>query len=350
MLVAVLLFPVKADAVSARSCCVLDAVSGRVLFEKEADRRSLIASTTKIMTAVVVLEHCPLHMKYEIPPQAAGIEGSSIYLQAGEVLTVEDLLYGMMLHSGNDAAVALALACSDDLKEFVDLMNLQAQKLGLKHTHFDNPNGLDGDTHYSTAYDLALLTRYALKNGDFVRIVSTKTKTIGCRCLTNHNKLLWMVDGAMGVKTGFTKAAGRILVSAAEQKGRRLIAVTIRDGNDWADHRALYDYGFSCYEEREAVRQGETVGAVSMLDGRTLPVTAGETLTYALRPSEQPEITVTYPMVAYGPGISGEFAGWAVVKIGERQIGRIKLTWGNYREGTLAENYIGPRNYLPTEG
>lgn len=353
VLAAVVLFalPVRAaPTLSARCAILMDGDTGEVLYAQNAGDRSLIASTTKIMTAVVVLEHCPLEMEYEIPPQATGIEGSSIYLQPGEILTVEELLYGMLLHSGNDAAVALALACSDDLWEFVDLMNLKAQKLGLKNTHFDNPNGLDSDTHYSTAYDLATLTRYALQNEDFVRIVSTKTKTIGSRCLTNHNKLLWMVEGAMGVKTGFTKAAGRILVSAAEQKGRRLIAVTIHDGNDWADHKALYDYGFSCYEETEVVKEGDVVGELSLLDGTAVPVSAGETVAYALRPEEKAEILVTYPATAFAPGEPGSFAGWGIVKIGERQIGRISLVWGNGREGKITENHIGSRHYLPAEG
>ena len=151
----------------------MDADTGRVLYAHNIDRRSLIASTTKIMTAVVVLEHCSADTVYTVPAQATNIEGSSIYLKEGEKLTIRELLYGMMLHSGNDAAIALALACSDSVPEFVALMNLKAQKLGLQDTHFDNPNGLDSETHYSTAADLANLTRYALQNNEFVRMVET---------------------------------------------------------------------------------------------------------------------------------------------------------------------------------
>lgn len=236
---------------SARSCILMDAQTGKILYEYNADAKSLIASTTKIMTALVVLEHLPLKMEYIIPPEATEIEGSSMYLKPGECLTVEELLYGLMLQSGNDAAVALALACSDSMDEFVALMNLKAQQLGLLDTHFENPNGLDGKTHYSTARNMAQLARYALENETFLKIVSTKSIRFGERCLTNHNRLLWMCEGCIGVKTGYTRAAGRTLVSAAERNGRRLIVVTLCDGNDWNDHMRLYEFGFSVRKEGE---------------------------------------------------------------------------------------------------
>lgn len=337
---------------SAKSAILMDADTGRILYAKNSDCRSLIASTTKIMTAIVILEHCKLDAEYEIPPQATNIEGSSIYLQAGEHLTIRDLLYGMMLHSGNDAAVALAFACSESVPEFVDLMNLKAQQLGLHQTHFENPNGLDGEAHYSTAADLARMTRYALKNPDFVDIVSTKTIQIGDRSLTNHNKLLWSVDGAIGVKTGYTRAAGRILVSAAERNGRRLIAVTISDNNDWEDHKALYEYGFAQYPERVLISAGEEVGWADCMDGSRAVLTAGEDVSYPAYENENIRVTVQYPKFCIAPGAPGTPAGYGTVTIGDREIGTVTLLWKGREEDdrTDTEDPFRAWNRLPPCG
>ena len=174
MLAVILVFSFSAEAVSAKSAILMDCTSGRILFNKEPDKRSLIASTTKIMTAILVCEQCNVLDRMRIPKEAVGIEGSSMYLQEGEILTIQELLYGMMLHSGNDAAVALALYCGGTLEGFVQMMNDKAKTLGLTNTHFENPNGLDGENHYSSARDLALLTSYAMKNPIFSKIVSTK--------------------------------------------------------------------------------------------------------------------------------------------------------------------------------
>ena len=236
LLAVALLIPVKAEAVSARRAYVLDAVSGRALFARNADERSLIASTTKIMTALIVCEQCNVLDRMRIPKEAVGIEGSSMYLKEGEVLTLQELLYGLMLSSGNDAAVALAIYCGGTVEGFAELMNDKARILGLSGTHFENPNGLDSPGHYSTARDLAVLAAYAMKNPVFYKTVSAKNVKVGERYLTNHNKLLWRLEGADGVKTGFTKAAGRILVSSATRQGRRIIGVTIDAPDDWNDH------------------------------------------------------------------------------------------------------------------
>lgn len=237
--------PAQAPSVSAKSAILYDAPSGRVLWQKNASERSLIASTTKIMTAFLVVQLCPMEGIVTVPNSAVGAEGSSVYLKAGEKLSVRELLYGLMLASGNDAALALAHYTCGSVGGFVRLMNWEAAHLGLHDTRFANPNGLDDENNYSTAFDLARLTAAALQNERFAEIVATRQAEIsGGRFLTNHNKLLWQYDGCIGVKTGFTKAAGRILVSAAERNGRTLIAVTIGDGNDWADHAALLDYGF----------------------------------------------------------------------------------------------------------
>lgn len=337
---------------SAKSAILIDADTGRILYAKNADSKSLIASTTKIMTAIVVLEHCELEETYEIPPAATGMEGSSIYLQAGERLTIRDLLYGMMLQSGNDAAVALALACSDSVSEFVDLLNLKAQQLGLHRTHFENPSGLDGEEHYSTAADLAKMTRYALRHPDFAAIVSTKSIRCGERYFTNHNKLLWSCEGVIGVKTGYTKAAGRILVSAAERNGRRLIAVTINDGSDWQDHKALYDYGFAQYPERVLISAGEDVGWVDCFDGSRAYLIAGEDVSYPAYENENVRVTVQYPKVCFAPGAVGTPAGYGTVTIGDREIGTVTLLWKGREKNdrTDTEDSFRAWNRLPPCG
>lgn len=242
------LLPCRAEAVqlSAAAAILMDADSGEILFEKDAGRCMRIASTTKIMTALVALERAKLTDTITVTASHM-VEGSSMYLKPGETVTVEELLYGLMLCSGNDAALALADCCGG-LDAFVQAMNEKAAALGMKDTSFANPNGLDDENHYSTARDMAVLVAYAAEDPTFRRICSTKTATVGGRSMTNHNKLLRQIEGCIGMKTGYTKAAGRTLVSCAERQGRRLVAVTLCDGNDWADHKTLYEMGFAAYE------------------------------------------------------------------------------------------------------
>ena len=239
------LLPCRAEAVqlSAAAAILMDADSGEILYEKDAARKMRIASTTKIMTALVALTHARLTATITVTNDHM-VEGSSMYLKPGEVVTVEELLYGLLLCSGNDAALALADCCGG-LEAFVAAMNDKAAALGMTGTSFANPNGLDDENHYSTARDMAVLAAYAAKDPTFRRICSTRTATVGGRTMTNHNKLLSQVEGCIGMKTGYTRAAGRTLVSCAERQGRRLVAVTLCDGNDWADHKALYETGFA---------------------------------------------------------------------------------------------------------
>ena len=325
-----LLIPVKAEAVSARRAYVLDAVSGRELFVRNPDERSLIASTTKIMTALIVCEQCNVLDRMRIPKEAVGIEGSSMYLKEGEVLTLQELLYGLMLSSGNDAAVALAIYCGGTVEGFAELMNDKARNLGLTGTHFENPNGLDSPGHYSTARDLAKLAAYAMKNPIFYKTVSAKSVRIGERCLTNHNKLLWKLEGADGVKTGFTKAAGRILVSSATRQGRRIIGVTIDAPDDWNDHCQLLNEGFARYQDRQIVQAGQRVSVQEVLggDARRIEVLAAEDFSYALAAEECPQLVLPGPGFVYAPAVEGAEAGFAYVLINGTVIGKVPVVYG----------------------
>ena len=329
MLAAVLLFPVQAGAISAHKAILLDADTGRALYEKDADSRSLIASTTKIMTALIVCEQCNVLDRMRIPKEAVGIEGSSIYLREGEVLTIQELLYGMMLHSGNDAAVALAIYCGGTVEGFAGLMNDKARQLGLTGTHFENPNGLDSPGHYSTARDLAVLAAYAMENPIFAQTVSTKTVKIGQRSLRNHNKLLWRVEGTDGVKTGFTKAAGRILVSSATRDGRRLICVTLNDGNDWQDHATLLEDGFSRYTLKEILREGDAVGTMEIAGGEAqrVQLLADWDFAYPLAKDERVSMILSGPGFAYAPVVQGQKAGVAYICIGESCVGKVNVVY-----------------------
>lgn len=327
LLTAILLFPVRTQAVSAEKCILLDAQTGRVLYEKNADEQGLIASTTKIMTALIVCEQCNVLDRMRIPKEAVGIEGSSMYLQEGEVLTVQELLYGLMLRSGNDAAVALAIYCGGTVDGFAELMNDKARLLGMTNSHFENPNGLDSPGHYSTARDLAILTAYAMKNPIFAKTVSTKSVTIGSRVLQNHNKLLWQIDGADGVKTGFTKAAGRILVSSAQRNGRRLICVTMNAPDDWNDHRQLLEDGFSRFTPQTLIKQGDCLGTLAVLggDGGRVSLIAAESFTYPLAAGERVSVLLSGGGFAYAPVVQGEDAGCAHVCVDGEPVGKVTL-------------------------
>ena len=330
LIAAVLLLPCRAQAISAQKAILMDAQTGRVIYEKDADSRSLIASTTKIMTALIVCEQCNVLDRVRIPKEAVGIEGSSMYLKEGEVLTIQELLYGLMLHSGNDAAVALAIYCGGTVEGFVELMNDKAYRLGMAGTNFENPNGLDGPQHYSTARDLAVLTAYAMQNPIFAQTVSTKTVRIGQRSLQNHNKLLWRVDGADGVKTGYTKAAGRILVSSAQRDGRRLICVTIDDGNDWADHQLLLEDGFSRYTNQTIVRAGDVLGYRPIMGGEAeeVQLLAAEDFIFPLTAQEQPNVVLSGVEFDYAPVVQGDDAGFAYVMLDENVIGKVRVVYG----------------------
>ena len=324
---ALLLVLPRAGAVSARAAVVIDADTGETLFEQNADSRLPMASTTKIMTALVALGEGDLDRVYTVKPEYAAVEGSSMYLQAGERLSLQDTLYGLMLASGNDAAVAIAGECGG-MTAFVGKMNAKAAELGLTDTHFDNPNGLPSDTHYTTAHELAKITAAALKDPVFRQIVSTKSCTVSGHALSNHNRLLSMYDGAIGVKTGFTRAAGRCLVSAADRNGRTIIAVTLNDPNDWNDHMEMLDAGFAQYSEVTLHKAGDTIANARVFGGDTasVPLAAKNTVTAYLLPGEKEKLQ--REKICYAPVVKTAQAGSVEYRLGDCVLGRDTLVYG----------------------
>ncbi len=242
--------------IAAESASLIDVQSGRVLYERQPDKRMRIASLTKIITAWIAVRSGKLDAIVTASDRAVRQEGSSIYLARGEKQTLRDLTYAMMLRSGNDAATAIAEFLGGSTEKFADIMNAEVRKLGLTHSHFMNPHGLDHDQHYSTAHDMAVITATALKNPTFAAIVSTKYYSIPWqgqkwdRKMKNKNKLLWMLPGASGVKTGYTKKAGRCLASALTRDGRQVALVVLRDGQDWVDSAHLLTYGITAFDRR----------------------------------------------------------------------------------------------------
>ncbi len=328
LLLAALALPMSAEgkappSVSAASALLMEASRGNVIYEKDADRRMSPASTTKIMTALVALELLPADTVITVPPEAVGVEGSSIYLTEGERLTLEQLLYALLLESANDAAVAVAVAAGGSVAAFADAMNRKAGELGLCNTQFQNPHGLDAEGHYTTARELAEIARHALQNELIRQIVSTRKTTIphagndGVRLLVNHNKLLRSYEGAIGVKTGYTKRSGRTLVSAAEREGVRLIAVTLQAPDDWRDHTAMLDYGFSLWEAKELCRENSVCLPLPVVGGEIGSAVVGntESLTVTL-PREHPPVTqvLELPRFLYAPVAAGEAVGAAVFR------------------------------------
>lgn len=312
--------------ISAEAAVLIDADSGRVLYEKNANQEMLIASTTKIMTALVAIESCSLDELVTITKDHM-VEGSSMYLKPGETWRLETLLYGLMLASGNDAALAIADHCGPGQEQFVAKMNQKAAALNLAHTSFANPNGLDADGHYSSAEDMAKLAAHAIKNDAFVRIVSTKHITIDGRTFTNHNKLLAQYPGCIGLKTGYTKAAGRTLVSCAAREDMKLIAVTLKDGNDWSDHAALYDYGFAEYHKEILGRKGECAKVLPVLNGtqKNLSLCYSEDVAYPVHTGETVEMVWEGPDAVCAPIKRGTYAGEIVFLANGTEISRVPM-------------------------
>ena len=324
--------PISAVAVSAGSAIVVEASTGRVVFEKDADSRRPMASTTKIMTAIVALEAGDTARQVSVSGEAVGVEGSSVYLKTGDNLTLDDLVWALMLESANDAAAAIAIEVAGSVEAFAGMMNAKAKELGLTDTHFTNPHGLDDENHYTTARDLAKLAAYALKNQRFREIVSTYKHSISVgnetRYLLNHNKMLKLYDGAIGVKTGYTKRSGRCLVSAAERDGVTLVAVTLDAPDDWNDHRAMLDCGFGTLEARELIKEGESVFILPCIGCEKNEVTLknSEGLTVCV-PKDTPEASrrIELPHYMWAPVYEGQEVGRIVFEAGGAVLGEVPI-------------------------
>ena len=330
-------FPLHAHGVGepelSASCAILvDAGSGRVLMEKNADEERAIASITKLMTALVAAESTSdLDRIVTIQREWTLAEGSSMYLQEGEKLTLRELLYGLLLLSGNDAALAIAGFCAGDAETFVEWMNLRAQELGMEHTHFVNPNGLPAEGHYSSAADMAKLAIVVMERPDLAEIVGTKSITLAGRTMTNHNKLLWRYEGCVGMKTGYTDAAGRTLVSCAERDGQRLIAVTLNAPNDWADHAAMFDYGFSQWPSillASAGRDFRTLPVTGSLV-RFVPVQLERDVHYPLAADERVTAKIDLPDQVEAPVEKGDIAGSLTYYVDGKEVGSTYLVYSH---------------------
>ncbi|MCI8478251.1 MAG: D-alanyl-D-alanine carboxypeptidase [Oscillospiraceae bacterium] len=328
-------------SISAASAILVDADSGRVLYEHNANQERLIASITKLMTALVAVESTPdLDQLVEIQREYTLTEGSSMYLKVGEAISLKNLLYGLLLASGNDAALAIAGGCAGEIETFVDWMNQRAKDLGMEHTHFANPNGLNAEGHYSTAADMAKLAAAVLDQPVLAQIVATKSITVADRTLVNHNKLLWRYEGCTGMKTGYTDKAGRTLVSSAERNGQRLIVVTLHDPNDWADHAALLDYGFSHYPRHILARAGkvfQTVPVTGSLNRFVSVETAGPVF-YPLTAAERVRAEVVLPTSVQAPLERGAIAGRLVFYLDSVPIGETYLLYSQDIREDTAQN------------
>ncbi len=316
--------------ISAKSAIVYNGETGDILFEKNAYEQLPMASTTKIMSVLLVLESGGLDERFVVDSEAIKVEGSSMGLQEGDKVTLRDLCYGMLLPSGNDAANAAAVKVAGSTQKFVELMNDKAQVLGLVDTHFVTPSGLDDDTdeHYSTAYDMARLTAEAMKNADFRAICSQKSAKV-CfgdppyeRWLMNSNKLLKSCEGIVGVKTGFTDKARRCLVSACDRNGAELICVTLNAPDDWNDHSKLYDYCFE-FISMQALPLDKKKYYLNIVGGDSDKVLCETETAEAVLLNgyaQKVETMVYLPAFAYAPVKNGEQVGKVVYSYNGRVI------------------------------
>ncbi len=297
----------EGPAIHARRAVVMHS-GGELVYEKGARERSLIASTTKLMTALIAVESAAPEALFTADAACCAVEGSSMYLREGESYSVRELLQGLLLASGNDAALLLAKGIAGSESAFVERMNRRAAELGLQDTHYANPHGLDDEAHYSTARDLALLMRACVQNRALCSILSEKSAVVGQQTFYNHNRLLTLCPGCIGGKTGYTEAAGRCLVSCCEREGTRLICVTLHDPDDWVDHQVLYNWAFSRYSTRNVTEKLHfTVPVVSGTEN-FVKVAARELRVFLPRAEELTAVAYL-PSFVFAPVESGEKAG-----------------------------------------
>ena len=342
LLVSIVPFKTKALSVSAKAAVVINGDTGEVVFEKNSSEKLSMASTTKIMTGLLLCEYGNFDKEITVTNEMLRVEGSSMGLLGGDRVTLHDLLYGLMLSSGNDAANVIAFAVSGSVEGFVKKMNEKARGLGLTNTHFETPSGLDGESHYTTAYDLAQLTRYAMQNEEFCKAVSSKSATLNYgnppyrRTLTNHNKLLNQYDGAVGVKTGFTKKSGRCLVTAARRNGKFVIAVTLNAPDDWQDHKAMLDLGLSAIKQTHFTPKSDSYN-IPVINGQSSSV-AVKIEPFTVNSLETEDITcdIYLPSFVYAPMKEGEAIGKAVYRQGNKILAEKPLLC---EQEVLAEQY-----------
>lgn len=313
----------------AEATALIDVSSGRLLYSQKGEERMRIASLTKVMTAIVAIENGKLQDQVKVGKNAFAKEGSSLFLKLGEEMTLENLLYGLMLRSGNDAASAIAEHVGGSEEGFVYMMNEKAALLGLSGTHFMNPHGLDHDDHYSTANDMARLTAYALKNPVFQEIVKTQVKRAPNPNVdwdykwTNKNKMLRFYEGADGVKTGYTKKAFRCLISSATRNGQQIAVVTLNDGDDWRDHTNLLDYGFNHFQLKPIVQKGQKIKGHRLITGTSF--------VYALAEGEEDKLVKKLVLAKVRiPDHSFGLRGYLEISLDGNPIGRIPV----YKEGS----------------
>lgn len=306
-------------SVSAKSAILINADTLEVLYNKAEHEKRGIASTTKILTSLIALEYGVPQKEITATKEAVTVEGTSIGLKAGDKITLTSLVYGMLLESGNDAANVTAFAISGNITSFSKVMNSYAKNIGMTNSNFTNPSGLTDKNHYSTAFDMALLTSVAIKNPIFRKIASTESAVIDfgtpeiSRSLTNHNRLLREYDGVFGVKTGYTKASGRCLVTACEKNGVTLIAVTLNAYDDWNDHKKLYDYGFSLYNKKVDVPEIKTLKIpVVCSDKKTVSVDFAYEVEFNTNKDLKSEIYIKNYL--YPPVKKGDIVGEIVYK------------------------------------
>lgn len=322
---AILIVPETKAMAAGSSECVMEVYSNRVLAGANIDARLPMASTTKTMTALIACESGKLDETVKIPKIAEGVEGSSIYLRAGEELKLRDLVYGLMLRSGNDSAVAIACYLGGSVEGFAEMMNERAAVLGLKNTHFVNPHGLHDDNHYTSAYDLAVIASEGMKNQEFKTVVSSKKYACGegenVRYFTNKNKLLWSYEGCNGLKTGFTKKAGRCLVAASERNGMQVVAVVLNVPDMFGRCAALMDGAHTEYKCVSLYNKGDIVGEVPVRfgDGNAMAVPA-EKIAVPLKNGERYRAEIKLTEEITEPMLRGEKIGEIKISIEEELI------------------------------
>ncbi|MCH5210937.1 MAG: D-alanyl-D-alanine carboxypeptidase [Oscillospiraceae bacterium] len=317
---------------SADCACVINGTTGEIIFSKDETERHAMASTTKIMTAVVALERCRMDEVVSISANAANQEGSAAYVEPGMQIYMRDLLYGLMLNSGNDAAVAIAEHIAGSVEAFAGLMNEKVRELELNDTHFVNPSGLDAPEHYTTALDLALVARYAMTIPEFREIVETSkyqaqlVNSDKMLYFKNHNKMLKLYENATGIKTGFTRATGRCLVSSAKRDGMEFIAVTLGDANDWKNHQEMLDYSFSMHYPKKVVEEGMRVKEAK-IGGNKYNMVAASDFIVPLKESGGNTVDVISHIAKnlVAPINAGEKVGYLEIRCGGETVGSVDI-------------------------